>query len=1088
MPGILKMDPNGANGTASARDGDTKKRTYDGRFVNGDRNTPRPEASKPSTSMADQVAQLPPELAHVAASSYHPLSTLIERVNQECFNDLNDVLNAMAAIPTHHQTNGAMPNGLGSHNMGGSGRESAEANQQKKQLLIKFAQESRAKMIKLLVLTDWGKKSAAEISKLIDIFGWTRAQSADADAADVQLLEMKLLSNEARQRNPDIRTALEILATKKAEWLPDMGYIPPEPITSEKALHLLRYMNTSLYIRLTVHEKLPHHLRKWRVGSGRATFIVENEFEFDVMSFVEDTSDQWHFIDFRLLFSPAPVIDVDSRFLRELKLMMDGNLATEGKGLEECFNFLHNFTLTHKISVLRSQANELLRGAWAGSLRVESPHRQLVFYYWTDRPGKKSWIEIGISSNRPKDGKVSWRGPSIPSLTARWFRQGVEVKDVDLKIDWNNLSAERTLKHVVALHIGHLLHTARMGMFANASAKEILSTSEPADCRLVASLGASANKVTLSVQPATGRYILQPINMLSAQAEHAINRPYNPPSPSNAVTHLLAQALVGSVHKCAQQLGWHQVGQQSLRHDAVKTATKQEVIQFAIYQPRGWSVQAGSKWAIAMIVNAVGESWWLCKIGPANTTIEHAQQMNMERPKSEPDVTRATLSAIARVAVNAVAIHTNVQMLQQERMAFTLANDFAESRTSQKTQVIRGLVLHLKTSDLLASNSGEDAWLEPRIRLACHGLRVQSHKVWHIAAGTMIPAVAADMKKLMASSPQRNFNFSDDGHFQILIDTPFGEEVISKLKTRLRDIYRLRTFATILQKRKMLLVSSSLEHVKFQYGRDLTATVRFDKEDKVEVEFGKNAPHVRIQRLLNNVVNDTKRTSTPSRTFGLDAFCITLLITRPLLSAFDAIEASNTTTFGNPVIHTHSIGVYRLTYANPVCSFDVRLKQKGDRALWFIEDNEKKPTDLRPKNERTPNYKRPDALNKALRSLLDEKTERWYGVNTGIIAEIDGVPEALKRLHQVVMAHHDRNAAHPSPPANIKPVIKGSNGAPEKTNGVTAQNRPGGGGVGGGGGGNAAGGAAQLQRPPFNKANAFAGKAQVKREVIEIDD
>ncbi|CAI6338842.1 unnamed protein product [Periconia digitata] len=1076
MPGLLKMNTNGANGIASTREGDGKKRTHDGKIVNGERNTPRPESSAVSTTVADQVAQLPPELVQVAASSYHPLSKLLERINQECFNDLNDVLNSMSEIPTSNQTNGAMPNGLGSYNAAAN----TEASQRKKQLMLKFAHDSRTKMIKLLVLTDWGQRSAASVSKLIDIFSWTREQTADLDIVDIQLLEMKLLSNEARQRNPDIRTALEILATKKAEWLPDMGYSPPNPISSENALDLMRYMNTSLYIRLTVHEKLPRHLQKWRVGSGRATFIVENEFEFDVMSFVEDTSEQWHFIDFRVLFSPAPVIDVDSRFLRELKLMMDSNLATEGKGLEECFNFLHNFTLTHKISVLRAQANEISRGAWAGSLRVESPHRQLVLYYWTDKPGKKSWLEIGISSNRSKNGTESWRGPSIPSLTTRWFRQGVEVKDTDIKIDWNDISAERTLKHVIALHVGHLIRTARAGMDQNSVVKEYISTSEPADCMLEASMGASVNKITLSVQPANGRYILQPITMVSAQAEHAINRPHNPPSPSKVVTQLLAQSLVSLVHRCAQQLGWQQIAQQSLRHDTVKMATKQDVIQFAVYRPRGWSAQGGSKWAIAAVVNAAGETWWLCEMGPTNSTIEFAQQILMEKPKGQSRIDRSTLSAIARVAVSTLAFHVNIQMLKREQMKHTLANDFAEQRPNTTKGVIRGWVLHLKTSELLATKTGEDPWLEPNIRLVCHGLRMQSHSVWHIAVGTMIPAVAADMKKLMASSPQLNFNFSDNGHFQILLDTPFGEEVISKLKLRLRDIYRLRIFATILRKRKMLLVSSSLGHVKFQYGKDLWATVRFDTGDEVRVEFCKSAPHIRIQRLLNNILNDKSLTAASNRggIVGLDRFCTSLLLTRPILTAFDGIEASNAKTFGNPIIHAHAIGVYRITYANPICSFDIRLKPKGDKALWLIEDNDKKPADLRPKNQRAPNYKRREDLTTALRTLFWKREDLWYGVGSGIIAELDGIPDALKHLNETVVAYHDANATNTTTATTtVKTSAKESKVAPEKTNGVAVQNKPGGGGS----------GPAQHQRPPFNKTNP-SGKSQVKREVIEIDD
>jgi mediator of RNA polymerase II transcription subunit 14 len=116
------------------------------------------------------------------------------------------------------QVNGNFPNALGMPNP-----QDQEINKQKKILLLRFAMDNRAKFIKLLVLTEWGKKASVDVSKLIDLFAWTNQQSWAQNQIDDKIEQIKLAMNQARQLNPDIRTALEILGTGKAEWIPDVS-------------------------------------------------------------------------------------------------------------------------------------------------------------------------------------------------------------------------------------------------------------------------------------------------------------------------------------------------------------------------------------------------------------------------------------------------------------------------------------------------------------------------------------------------------------------------------------------------------------------------------------------------------------------------------------------------------------------------------------------------------------------------------------------------------------------------------------------------------------------------------------------------
>ncbi|KAF2704357.1 MED14-domain-containing protein [Pleomassaria siparia CBS 279.74] len=990
------MNHSGADGVTGPREGENKKRSYEGK------STSAPAVN--GTSMAvrstvrtteDQMAHLPPEIIHIAAEFYHPLDKLLTRVAQECFNELQDVVNNLAQMPANSYPNGVASNG----HVGANGSQSnSEASKEKRLLLAKFAQEQRAKFIKLLVLTEWSRKSAVGVSKMIDIMSWAQEQARCMNNVDGQLFNIKIHSSGARMPNPDIRTALEVLSTGKAAWIPDMGFVQPEPLSAEKALKVLRYLNTTISIRLNVHESLPRHLRKWHVASGRATFTVDNEFELELFCYSEDTSEPWLFADLRLLFSPAPSITTGSHFFHHFREQCNHTLKTSG--LTGCFDFLHNFVLTHKIALLKKQAHELLRIGWAGSLKIEPVHRALVIQYWTDKPGKKNWIEIGLASGKSKNGKISWRGPPISFLTVRWFRAGVEVTDADLRFDWKNLSMERILKKVLALHTGHILQSGRNSLPTQMITKATLSETEPCDCTLEVSLGRPDNKTTVSLEPVTGRYILQPITLMSARTESFINQDRDKELGS-AVTQLLAQTLQDAIQRHAQQLGWRPVAKHALRLETVKEAVKFNVLQFSMYWPAGWK----TNWALAAVIDSSGESWWIVELGARSATIVYVERLMMETQQVRPPVNRSTLSSVERVALQLLSFRATIRELQAQQKPHSLRSELATCRQSAAVQsFLRGWVLHLRTADLVTSKPGDDPWLQPGIRLMCQGFKSDYKNISHIASGTMVKSVAADMQKLMSASPQKHFTFSENGNFSILLSTPFGQSVFEELKRCLRDLDRLRSFTTTLQKRKMKLISSSLQQVEFQYSEKLSTTVNFGLENNVTVDFKPQNPHNRIRKLLIEIINERVPKFIEHRSGDhtpLDRFCTTLIFTRPILSTLDDLEDLHLL---NPAVHSHSTGKYRLSYENPLCSFDIRIRPKHDKVYWQIEDNDRKSADVRPTPERMPSHKRLETLKVALNTLFKSNGKGWFGIRCGIIAELDGIPGALRKLHEVVMS------------------------------------------------------------------------------------
>lgn len=350
------------------------------------------------------------------------------------------------------------------------------------------------------------------------------------------------------------------------------------------------------------------------MASGRVTFVVPSEFELDLSIADEDPTSQLFFIDLRLLFSPTSDIP-DNQIRGFLEVKMNTILAKSG--LKKCYDFLHNFVLTHKINILRRQAYEMSRGTWIEAIRVETVHRSLVVQYWLDLPGGKSWIEIGIASGKRKDCRNSWTGPGTPLLAVRWFRGGEEVKDFGEVLNLTNLSMEQTLQKIVAMHTNHLLSSIREGMLKSESATKALSlqlsTSDTlgADCGLDMQLGASGSKMKMVVGPVTGRFGFRPASRVPPRLDMEINNLPNPASNAHhRVAFLLCLDVQSNIERQADTYGWQSLRNISARQELNKKVFGLEVVRQSFFRGRGWS----SKWAMAANVNLGGDSWWVVEL------------------------------------------------------------------------------------------------------------------------------------------------------------------------------------------------------------------------------------------------------------------------------------------------------------------------------------------------------------------------------------------------------------------------------------------------------------------------------------------
>lgn len=175
-------------------------------------------AESAETTTASPTAKKSPELQHIT-QGFLPLSKLVNRSVQQCWNDLADLVAELAGIEVPSQAsntssmvvNGKVP-----------GNQSAE-NVRKKLRALEFTQARREEFIKLLVLSQWSRQ-AADVSKLIDIQNYIRTQHQAYAAALQWVGDMKRDLVRAQVANPDLRTALEVLSKGEVASMPDVSF------------------------------------------------------------------------------------------------------------------------------------------------------------------------------------------------------------------------------------------------------------------------------------------------------------------------------------------------------------------------------------------------------------------------------------------------------------------------------------------------------------------------------------------------------------------------------------------------------------------------------------------------------------------------------------------------------------------------------------------------------------------------------------------------------------------------------------------------------------------------------------------------
>ncbi|KAK5125173.1 hypothetical protein LTR85_000849 [Meristemomyces frigidus] len=1033
-----------AQTNGSSGHGQNEPLSNGGLIPNGDVPTTNGNHMDPSMVVAGHVE--PPQLdqSWQETPANKSLGKLMDRVAQQCYHDLNETLTKMAEAGPEQiapQANGApaLPQ-----------QDTSESSLAKKRLLLNFANDQRDRFTKTLVLTDWAK-NAEDMARLIDIKVWQEKQRWAYTSAANAIGETKLKMIDFKVPAPNIEGAMELLATGKASWVPDLGYIPPKRLTAKQLLKTLKGMNVTLATRINLHEDLPPYMQDFTIGDGRATFTVPSEFAVDLSVADEEPASQFYLIDIRFLFSPSSDVLHD-----QLRGHLEGrsNQALAAGGLQGCYDFLHNFVLTHKVNTLRNQAQDLIRyGKWFDCIKVEPMRRSLTVQYWAAMPGPKNWFEIGVSSGKQK---ANSRRKPTPRLMVRWFRKGREIVDEQLDFDWKKLDLEACMVQVISRHCLGKLAATQDGLLALAPESDVLTATlstpdtAPEECTLTLRLPSMRSALVVRLDTVTGKMSITPPSAATLHTESVLNSDPNVDVP-RALASLACQAVQEPVRKQAELLGWQEV--QNLL--SVRAKLGADVLQRNVFQPPGW----GQQWALAVSFSLNGEKWWIVQVKenkPDDRSKRTLKEVTSIRQLVVTDASldsgvarsapysRASLLRIERLAVAEVSYTVLVEQLHTLRIPHHVEKPDVRTEgtaSARGPNLTSSAMVFVQFSPLMRDKSDKSwkSWAADSVRLTHHGMAdVDSEpgevgRVRHDLRLSVDPEKMKYLRKYLTRAHGQDIAINPTGGLAIRLSTPFGESVVEQIQKRLRSVERLDQYVAILQKLGFTCTFVGLARLAFTYSMAplLSAQLSFASHGslpvRLKLEPPDSNPHMRLRVMLERGLN------------GKDAdafsnFAHTLPLTLPLLQAYERLDCENVLK-RSFALRTRSATWYSVAYKAPLptCVFEMRAKAKpqGGKTVvrWHLQETKAKSGDPAPREDIAP----------ALKAFWQEKGEHWFGIGNGIIADSVGIGAALERLDGLV--HRLESSGEVSKPADtaVQPVPKDTKQAPEQP-----ANKPGG--------------------------------------------
>ena len=749
-----------------------------------------------------------------------------------------------------------------------------------------------------------------------------------------------------------------------------------------------------LSIRLNLYETIPPPFRDFSIKSGRATFRIPDEFALDLSIADEEPTSQLFFIDFRFLFSPCSNNVPPGRLRDEIEGKCNDVLKRDG--LPGCYDYLHDLVLTHKLSVLRSQAHELARGRFSDNLIVETVHRAFVVQYWPNRPGGKNWVEFGV--RRGKQKNTTGHDDYSPCIAIRWHAHGKEIPDPAIALDVGDLSMDRILKKIISMHTNRIFTETKKRLregpiYAKSmlALKHTASKREPVDCALSMQITTS-DTVSLQQEPISGAFALQPASPLHTRIERDLNALRDP--ATEAAVRLVNLRYITTQEKVesnGRSTGWESLKALDTRHETIKRLFAVEISRLLFFQVRRWS----SNWLLAWTTSMSGDSWWVIERPADNNSsaftpslpLKTAFKIPLIGPRSSIlDPSAAILSKLETTASAIISQYIDCRYLRHLQISH---RQQPTSRSADQTPIP---TLYIRFPPSLmpskphasSTSSPSRMWCHEIIKSAIPGLSHKRDATVHLVSGQLITPIP-DINALTTKVDSTVTFHPTSGQFAFRIVIPIGKPSIPIIIDRLRRIERLVRFLQFIQKNQLEAGTVSLSRLVFTYATEPTlyvADIGFPTDSSMRIAFDKSNPHLRIQDFLTNMLNANS---------PLEDILRLLRTTLPILRGFSLIESSSATTSKDDLsIFARSATWYRLRYVKTSSLFEIKLRSRRDEVLWYIQDVS---TSKMIKSQRA---------RAEFRNLCTDHGESWRGMRNGIVAEVDGIEELVKKIDETV--------------------------------------------------------------------------------------
>lgn len=383
----------------------------------------------------------------------------------------------------------------------------------------------------------------------------------------------------------------------------------------------------SIRLNLDDYDKIPPQFKNYSIANGRATFKVKGEFEVDLTIADDDFEKQWWLLDFRFTFSPSPQ-ELTEKLRQFVEQKVNDLLETDG--LKGCYEFLHEFVLTHKINELKRQALALSHGLWIDNISIEPLNRALSIQYWTNRlagtgqnsasnkGSAKSWVIIGVNSGRSPAPNAPLGSPLTSYLSLRWFRDGKEVTDEKLPLDSDTISAEALLKQIIGLHVKHILSSIHAKLlskprYANrqASVSLDLNKEEPSESSLAVQITHSET-LMLRINTVTGSFFLQPTKSIISRRENQLNLRGKDSIEDGfiEIENIRLASQFDELIRRGRGMGWLMRKRPVQMDEVKKLYPSREQYQAVWLKLEGW----GPAWYVVVCLGLAGDSWWVVEM------------------------------------------------------------------------------------------------------------------------------------------------------------------------------------------------------------------------------------------------------------------------------------------------------------------------------------------------------------------------------------------------------------------------------------------------------------------------------------------